>query len=140
MASTSLFVMVAVVDHGLDPLEDLRGRSFYVVQVSTQAGSVAVMRSPAARLVIRDRDIDGENAFWGACNHMTGTLTVDTERWHVVHGFSTLKGCPDPLDAQDKWMTSFLRSSPAWTAPSDTELVLESNGTRVTLVETDPAR
>lgn len=152
VASASFFMVVAVVADGgdaalgVDSLVELNGRSFEVADVWDPSGRAAVMNDPAITVTVRQPPRYGPglqwlegNLVWGACNDVSGTLALTHDTWRVEPLFTTYMDCHRG-DAQEKWMTSFLASSPHWSDEGDADIVLESDGTRVLLNEVDRER
>jgi heat shock protein HslJ len=76
------------------------------------------------------------------CNILETDGRVDDHRLILGQVSTTDIGCPQPLELQDQWLTTFLSARPTWSLSGD-ELVLSSPTVRIRLLDqriTDPDR
>jgi heat shock protein HslJ len=107
-------------------LDDLSGRAFASVRVDGHQ----LVGDSQIRLGF---DGDELRAHAG-CNHLFGTLALDGDILSASNLGGTEMGCPDGLNDQDAWLSSFLAAGPAVALEGET-LTLTKDGVVIELVE-----
>ena len=72
---------------------------------------------------------DGRIAVEGGCNNLMGAYELDGDRLTAGPLASTMMACPDPLMAQDTWITELLATG--------TTVSLDDDGATLTLTTED---
>ena len=80
--------------------------------------------------------VDHALAANGGCNILRGPAAINDDKLVVGKMASTLKACPEPLQAQDEWLASFLTSSPTIERQSN-DLWLTRDDTLIHFTATD---
>lgn len=109
-------------------LDDLSGRAFASVRVDGHQ----LVGDTQIRL-----GFDGDELRANAgCNHLFGTLVLDGDVLSASNLGGTEMGCPDGLNDQDAWLSSFLAAGPEVALDGDT-LTLTKDDVVIELVEQD---
>jgi heat shock protein HslJ len=75
------------------------------------------------------------NLGWEAhCNGFGGSVRITATKIEVDRVGSTLVGCSDELEAEDKWLSQFMESDPEWRLEA-TKLTLTSDDAKIELKE-----
>jgi META domain len=131
---------------GQEP-SDLTGLT-YVATVRSEGGEARPLlpiretldlRTGTQMVVAFQIDDPDELAWAGGCNRVSSGLEVTGERLLVEDRFgSTLAGCDGPLGEQERWLTRFLLSDPAWALDGD-RLALTSGDATLELDQAEQA-
>jgi heat shock protein HslJ len=120
------------VDHG----RLLRDRTYRSTSARQDGGRAPIADGRAVSVQFEGRSDDDVVRWRIDCNAAGASVAIGADRLTIEMGGSTVVGCDEEREEEDRWIAGFFGSDPHWSLDGD-RLTLRSGGTVIELHEVD---